>query len=68
MDIDGNWFILVERMSIRDNNRYIYFNRKINDRDLRERICLDAISAAEMKTTPSILDAESDKETKLMTL
>jgi len=33
-----------------ENNRYVYFNRKINDRDLRERICLDAISAAEMKS------------------
>ena len=32
-----------------ENNRYVYFNRKVNDRDLRERICLDAISAAEMK-------------------
>jgi len=35
-----------------ENNRYVYFNRKINDRDLRERICLDAISAAELKSTP----------------
>ena len=43
-----------------ENNGYVYFNRKINDRDLRERICLDAISAAEMKTAPSGLDAESD--------
>jgi len=32
-----------------ENNRYVYFNRKINDRDLRERICLDAISAAETR-------------------
>ena len=33
-----------------ENNRYVYFNRKLNDRDLRERICLDAISAAETKS------------------
>ncbi len=33
-----------------ENNRYVYFNRKIYDRDLRERICLDAISAAETKS------------------
>ena len=32
-----------------ENNRYVYCNRKLNDRDLRERICLDAISAAETK-------------------
>jgi len=51
-----------------ENNRYVYFNRIINDRDLRERICLDAMSAAEMKTTPSRLDAESDKEKNLMML
>ena len=51
-----------------ENNRYVYFNRKINDRNLRERICLDAISAAEMKTTPYRLDAESDKETNLRML
>ena len=34
-----------------ENNRYVYFNRKVNDRDLRESICMDAISAAEMKST-----------------
>ena len=28
----------------------ITVNQKINDRDLRERICLDAISAVEMKS------------------
>ena len=50
------------------HNGYVYFNRKVNDRDLRERICLDAISAAEMKTAPSGLGAESDKETILMKL
>jgi len=33
-----------------ENNSYTYFNQKINDRDLRERICLDAISAVEMKS------------------
>ncbi|MCK5514026.1 MAG: hypothetical protein KAJ00_05980, partial [Deltaproteobacteria bacterium] len=33
-----------------ENNRYVHFNRKLNDRDLRERICLDAISAAETKS------------------
>ena len=34
-----------------ENNGYVYFNRKVNDRDLRESICMDAISAAEMKST-----------------
>jgi glycosyltransferase involved in cell wall biosynthesis len=34
-----------------ENNGYVYFNRKVDDRDLRERICLDAISAAEMTST-----------------
>ncbi|GAG92598.1 unnamed protein product, partial [marine sediment metagenome] len=33
-----------------ENNSYTYNNQKINDRNLRERICLDAISAAEMKS------------------
>jgi hypothetical protein len=42
----------IERIKdeIIENNRYVYFNRKINDRDLRERICLAAISAAETKS------------------
>ena len=46
--------MLQERVNneIIENNGYVYFNRKIDDRDLRERICLDAISAAEMKSTP----------------
>ena len=34
-----------------ENNGFVYFNRKVNDRDIRERICLDAIRAAEMKST-----------------
>jgi len=52
-----------------ENNRYVYFNRKVNDRDLRERICLDAISAAEMKYNAlQTMDAESYKETNLMML
>ena len=33
-----------------ENNRYVYSNQKLNDRDLRERICLDAISAADTKS------------------
>ena len=43
---------LIERIKdeIIENNRYVYFNRKLNCRDLRERICLDAISAAETKS------------------
>ncbi len=42
----------IERIKdeIIENNRYVYFNRKLNCRDLRERICLDAISAAETKS------------------
>jgi len=42
----------IERIKdeIIENNKYVYFNQKINDRDLRERICLDAISAAETKS------------------
>jgi hypothetical protein len=33
-----------------DNNRHSYANRKLNDRDSRERICLDAFNAAETKS------------------
>jgi len=40
-----------------ENNRYVYFNRKLNDRDLRERICLDAISAAETKSRDMRINA-----------
>ena len=42
----------IERIKdeIIENNKYVYFNQKINDRDLRERICLDVISAAETKS------------------
>ena len=38
----------IERVKdeIIENNRYVYSDQKINDRDLRERICQDAISAA----------------------
>lgn len=32
------------------NNMHTYANRKLDDRDLRERICLNAFSAAETKT------------------
>jgi len=32
------------------NNRHSYANRKLYDRELREKICLDAISAAETKS------------------
>ena len=40
-----------------ENNRYVYFNRKLNDRDLRERICLDAISATETKSRDMRINA-----------
>ena len=40
-----------------ENNRYVYFNRKLNDRDMRERICLDAISAAETKSREMRINA-----------
>ena len=38
----------IERVKdeIVENNQYTYFKDKINDRDLREKICLNAISAA----------------------
>ena len=32
-----------------ENNTYVFFNQKVNDRELRERICLDAMSVAEIK-------------------
>ena len=43
-------FIERVKVEIIENNRYAYANRKLNDRDLRERICLNAISAAETKS------------------
>ncbi len=49
-----------------ENNGYVYFNRKIHDRDLRERICLDAISAAEMKSTPDAQAQRSEGEYALI--
>ena len=33
-----------------ENNRHAYANLKLNDRDLRKRICLEAFSAAETKS------------------
>ena len=48
-----------------ENNRYLYFNQKVNDRDLRERICLDAISAAEIKYNALWTTMRNQKETKL---
>jgi len=38
------------RNEIIDDNRHSYANRKLYDRGLRERICLDALSAADVKS------------------
>ena len=39
-----------------EKNEFVFFNQKVDDRDLRERICLDALSASEMKSTPGMQD------------
>jgi len=48
-DLGKRRFIQRVKEDIIDKNRYAFFNQKISDRALRERICLDAISAAEIK-------------------
>ena len=39
-----------------EKNEFVFFNQKVDDRDLRERIYLDALSASEMKSTPGMQD------------
>ena len=47
------------KVEIIENNRHAFANRKLSDRGLRKRICLDAISAAETKWREMGIAAQS---------
>ena len=49
-----------------ENNGFVHFNQKVNDRGLRERICLDAINAAEIKYYDLWTAIRDQKETVLL--
>jgi len=49
-----------------ENNGFVHFNQKVNDRGLRERICLDAINAAEIKYNDLWTAVRDQKDTVLI--